>query len=85
MAVEFISDVDYFVACSERFCSLVNYLSNLNLERRINLGEKADSIFWVHNKALLGVVDSSRNSIAYYFIEEATFINDGMIAQVHPL
>lgn len=74
-------DVDCFVACTKKACVVVDYSKKEANQRLISLGEEVSSIFRVHYKALLGVVDSTRNSIGYYYLSETVFPNDTMIKE----
>lgn len=73
-------DIYYFVACTQRACAVVNH-SKKGDERLIFLGESVSSIFRVHNKAFFGVIDSSQNSIGYYYLSEVVFTDDPMIQE----
>lgn len=70
IGVEFMTSQKVLVACSSRKCAIVEYDRPGLKERIINLGESVTSIFFNSFSAILGTVDSSKNSVAFYKIDE---------------
>lgn len=70
------------VSCTQRKCVVVNYTginSPFSLsERVINLGEIASSITVNFYFAYIGVVDSSKNTMAFYRIDELAWPDDDL-------
>lgn len=69
----------YLVACCSRRCSVVllDYANPTGTqplhERVVELGEKATSIFYNSFMALFGTVDSAKNLVALYKLEELVY------------
>lgn len=73
IGVEIMDQEKIFVAYCSRRCAVVDYnnFDGANLkERAIELGEQATSIFYNSQIAMFGTVDSGKNSVAFYKLEE---------------
>lgn len=71
------------LACSPRKCAIIQFAEKygqllISGERVLNLGEKASSFSFNFRFAFIQVLDSSKNSMAFYTIEELVWPKDDL-------